>query len=61
MAEADVASFKRGYIYINDYETADWVLAQIRARFADYNEVAPHSALAMRSPREFRRGRQLAG
>jgi putative transposase len=61
MAEALVASFKRDYVYVNDCETADWVLAQLPTWFRDYNEVAPHSALAMRSPREFRRGLKLAG
>jgi putative transposase len=61
MAEAFVASFKRDYVYVNDCETADWVLAQLSAWFRDYNEVAPHSALAMRSPKEYRRELKLAG
>jgi putative transposase len=30
------------------------VIAQIPTWFEDYNEVAPHSALGMKSPREFR-------
>jgi len=61
MAEALVASFKRDYVYVNDCETADWVLAQLPSWFRDYNEVAPHSALAMRSPNEYRRRLKLAG
>jgi len=61
MAEALVASFKRDYVYVNDCESADSVLSLLPSWFADYNEQAPHSALAMRSPREYRRALNLVG
>jgi putative transposase len=61
MAEAFVATFKRDYVYVNDCETADWVLERLPEWFADYNTKAPHSALAMRSPMEYRRAMKLAG
>src|SRR5262249_60696122 len=61
MAEALVASFKRDYVYVNDCESADLVLSLLPSWFADYNEQAPHSALAMRSPREYRRALNLVG
>ena len=56
-----VASFKRDYVYVNDCESADSVLSLLPSWFADYNEQAPHSALAMRSPREYRRALNLVG
>lgn len=61
MAESFVATFKRDYVYVNDCVDAEWVLAQLPAWFADYNEQAPHSALGMRSPNEFRQNLRLAG
>lgn len=54
MAEAFVKTFKRDYAYVNELKTAPHVLAQLPAWFADYNEVAPHKGLKMKSPREFR-------
>lgn len=54
MAEAFVKTFKRDYVYVNELWTAEHVLDQLPAWFADYNEVAPHKALKMKSPREFR-------
>lgn len=53
MAEAFVGTFKRDYVYVNDCESADWVLKNINAWFEDYNNLAPHSALDMLSPREY--------
>lgn len=61
MAEALVGTFKRDYVYTNDCASAAWVLRQLPKWFEDYNENAPHSALAMRSPREYQRSLKLAG
>jgi putative transposase len=55
MAESFVKSFKRDYVYLNALNTAESVIAQLEAWFEDYNEIRPHRALRMRSPREFRR------
>jgi len=55
MAEAFIKSFKRDYVYLNRLETVESVLKQVAEWFEDYNERAPHRALRMRSPREFRR------
>jgi putative transposase len=47
MAEAFVGTIKRDYVYVSDcYSAKDW--------FKDYNEVAPHSALGMKSPAEYK-------
>ena len=58
MAESFVKTFKRDYVYQNDCYSADWVLEQLPKWFEDYNENHPHSALEMRSPREYRKGQQ---
>lgn len=58
MAEAFVATIERDCVYVNDCRTVDRVL-EARPRFQDYNERAPHAALAMRSPLEFRRAEEL--
>ena len=55
MAEVFVKSFKRDYVYVNRLESAADVLRQLPSWFEDYNEVRPHRALRMKSPREFRR------
>jgi putative transposase len=55
MAESFVKSFKRDYVYLNELHTAETVIAQLETWFEDYNEIRPHRALRMRSPREFRR------
>src|SRR5499433_1383193 len=54
LAEAFVHTFKREYIDGADLRDAETVLAQIVGWFEDYNTQAPHSALGMRSPREYR-------
>lgn len=51
LAEAFVGRFKRDYISGADAES---VLAQLGGWFEDYNTHAPHAALAMRSPAEYR-------
>jgi putative transposase len=53
MAEAFVKTFKRDYVYVHDRPDAQTVLSQLSAWFEDYNEVHPHKALQLKSPREF--------
>ena len=53
MAEAFVKTLKRDYVRISPLPDADTVLRQIAGWIDDYNEIHPHSALTMRSPREF--------
>ncbi|MDH5196844.1 MAG: IS3 family transposase, partial [Gemmatimonadota bacterium] len=55
MSEAFVNTLRRDYLAGADHATAAVVLAQIPAWIADYNAVAPHSALGYRSPHEYRR------
>ena len=54
LAEAFVGTFKRDYLGDADLRDAETVLAQLGGWLADYNSQAPHSALGMRSPREYR-------
>lgn len=54
MSEAFVNTFKRDYVYVNDCESASAVLSMIDDWFKDYNYEAPHSALGMKSPVEYR-------
>jgi transposase InsO family protein len=54
LAEAFVKTFKRDYVEGAELPDAETVLAQLGAWFEDYNTRAPHSALGMRSPGEFR-------
>jgi putative transposase len=54
MAEAFVKTLKRDYAYVNDLSSAERVLEQLPGWFKDYNEQAPHKALGMMSPREYR-------
>ncbi|HVE49675.1 MAG TPA: IS3 family transposase [Casimicrobiaceae bacterium] len=58
MAEAFVKTFKRDYVQRMDRATALSVLQQLRPAFEHYNEVHPHSALKMLSPRMFRERRR---
>ena len=53
MSEAFVKTFKRDYVRVNPLPDAATALRQIAGWIADYNDVHPHSALRMRSPREF--------
>jgi putative transposase len=55
MAEAFVNTLRRDYLDGADRGTAAALLDQIPAWFADYNGVAPHSALRYRPPTEYRR------
>lgn len=53
MAESFVKTFKRDYVYINDVPDAKTVMQSLPMWFEDYNCNHPHSALKMKSPREF--------
>ncbi|AHI06544.1 integrase catalytic region [Bdellovibrio bacteriovorus W] len=54
MAEAFVKTIKRDYVYQADCDSAETVLKLLPEWFADYNHVAPHSALGMKSPVEYK-------
>jgi transposase InsO family protein len=54
LAEAFVGTFKRDYLGDAELRDAETVHAQLGGWFDDYNALAPHSALGMRSPREYR-------
>jgi transposase InsO family protein len=60
MAEGFVKTFKRDYVHVNRLENARMVLGQLPGWFEDYNEVAPHKGLKMRSPREYRKSLMAA-
>lgn len=55
MAEAFVKTLKRDYVYQADCDSAETVIKLLPEWFADYNNLAPHSALGMRSPIEYKR------
>ena len=54
------SSFKRDYIYVHDCPDARTVLSQLPRWFEDYNEIHPHKALQLKSPREFIRSHPTA-
>ncbi len=60
MAEAFVKTFKRDYVAGAELRDAETVLAQLGAWFDDYNTRAPHSALGMRSPVDYRAAATLS-
>ena len=60
LAEAFVGTFKRGCVAGVDLQDAETVLAQLGGWLEDYNTQAPHSALGMRSPVEYRAGVTLS-
>ena len=55
MAEALVNTFKRDYVYTHELPDGDTVLKMLPEWFGDYNGVAPHSGLGMKSPWEYRK------
>jgi transposase InsO family protein len=55
MAEGFVKTFKRDYVHVNRLDSARVVLEQLPGWFEDYNEIAPHKGLKMKSPREYRK------
>lgn len=54
MSEAFVNTLRRDYVSGADRTEAETVLAQIPDWIADYNAIAPHSALGFRSPEQYR-------
>jgi putative transposase len=42
-------------VYLSRLDSAEAVMQQLQKWFKDYNEVHPHKALRMKSPRELRR------
>jgi transposase InsO family protein len=61
MAEAFVKTFKRDYAWLADLSSAEKVLEQLPGWFSDYNENAPHKALKMKAPRQYRRDLNRVG
>lgn len=57
MSEAFVKTLKRDYIRISQLPHAETALRQIDGWIEDYNEIHPHSALKMASPRQFIRAK----
>jgi transposase InsO family protein len=49
-----VHTFKRDSVNVHEPRDAESVLAQFAAWIDDYNRLAPHSALGMRSPADNR-------
>lgn len=60
MSEAFVNTLRRDYLAGADRSTAAIILAQIPAWLADYNAVAPHSALGYQSPQQYRSTKLVA-
>ena len=54
MAESFVKTFKRDYVYNNDCHSAEVVMKMIPQWMEDYDTNAPHSALGMMSPMEYK-------
>ncbi|HET8655021.1 MAG TPA: IS3 family transposase [Longimicrobiaceae bacterium] len=59
MSEAFVNTLKRDYVQCAELWSAEHVIALLPEWMEDYNEHAPHSALGMKSPREYRAGKTL--
>ncbi len=57
MSEAFVKTLKRDYIRISQVPDAQTALRLIDGWIEDYNEIHPHSALKMASPRQFIRAK----
>lgn len=60
LAEAFVKTFKRDYVDGAELRDAESVLAQLGGWIEDYNTRAPHSALEMRSPGDYRAAATLS-
>jgi transposase InsO family protein len=59
LAEAFVHTFKRDYVHGAELRDAETVLAQLAGWIDDYNRQAPHSALGMRPPTDYRASLEL--
>ena len=55
MAEAFVKTIKRDYVYTSDCSSAKSVCKMLKNWIFDYNNIAPHSGLGMKSPVEYRK------
>jgi len=53
LVEAFFGSFKRDYVYQGELESREQVARSLPEWIEDYNQIAPHSALAMKSPAQF--------
>jgi putative transposase len=60
LAEAFVKTVKRDYVDGAELRDAEAVLAQLSGWIEDYNTRAPHSALGMRSPADYRAAATLS-
>jgi len=59
MSEAFVNTLRRDYLAGADLSSAAVVLDQVAGWLADYNALAPHSALGMQSPVQYRQQKEL--
>ena len=56
MSEAFVATIKRDYVFtLLDCKDAQTIMKLVKKWIRDYNNVAPHSGLGMKSPVEYRK------
>ena len=55
ISEAFVKTIKRDYVYVSDCYSAEVTMQLLGEWIKDYNMVAPHSGLGMRSPVEYRK------
>lgn len=53
MCEAFNGTFKRDYVYENCIDNPSVVYEQLQKWVDEYNQIAPHSALGMKTPRQF--------
>ena len=61
MSEAFMNTLRRDDLAGADRSTAATVMEQIPAWIADYNAIAPHSALGYHSPQQYRSSRSVVG
>ena len=54
-------TIKRDYVYVSDCYSAEVTMELLEGWIKDYNTVAPHSGLGMRSPSEYRKWREEEG
>ena len=53
LVEAFFGSFKRDYVHQGELESLEAVAQKLPEWIEDYNQIAPHSALGMKSPAQF--------
>ena len=54
-------TMKRDYVYVSDCYSAEVTMKLLEGWIEDYNTVAPHSGLGMRSPLEYRKFKEGVG